>query len=179
MDSYMRKESHKTMKTCINSIRTNVFIMIIMIHAWKIKVRISNLDKKRNRYTKRRDCFCEWNDICKQFILPGLMWHKLTIAMQFNRKDENYNNKNMCVTFDMGRRQWKSTLSEWRVMFIVCLKQGTAKSISLACRPNRMPEAETQPSYQDLLFYPYGYGAFFLHSCRFRILFNTTFSRPF
>lgn len=24
-----------------------------------------------------------------------------------------------------------------------------------------MPEAETQPSYQGLLFYPYGYGAFF------------------
>lgn len=79
----------------------------------------------------------------------------------FNRKDENNNNKNMCVTFDMGRRQWKSTLSEWRVMFIVCLKQEMAKSISLACRPNRMPEAETQPSYQDLLFYPYRYDAFF------------------
>lgn len=46
-------------------------------------------------------------------------------------------------------------------MFIVCLKQGTAKSVSLACRPNRMPEAETQPSYQDLLFYPYRYDAFF------------------
>lgn len=160
MDNYMRKESHKTMKACINSIWINVFIMIIM----ETKAHISNLDEERGRYTERereRDCFCEWNDICKQFILPGLMWHKLTIAMHSIEKtkitttkicvshliwgvaNENrpYRNGGSCLLFVSNKK--------WRRVYPLHVDQ------------KECPKPRHNLSYQDLLFYPYRYDAFF------------------
>lgn len=73
--------------------------------------------------------FCGWNHFCGYFTLCRYIYIYIYRFSNPNKTNhevrKEIKRKWMCVIFDTRHRQWKSTLSKWRVMFIIYLKMSS------------------------------------------------------